>query len=211
MSWTAVIPLNAPLLRKSRLAAALAPVFRESLAEELYRHVVACVERAGLFSSIVTVSPAPPPAGMATRFWQQQAHDLNHELTSVRASTKGPLLVLNADLPLLTPDDLRVLVRSAEQTGCALACDRHGTGTNAVALLVDVPFAFSFGPGSLCAHSFSTPRATVVCRTGLACDLDTPDDVGHVLACELSLPERVEGLMYVAWASGAARRLSHAS
>lgn len=211
MSWTAVIPLNAPALRKSRLAAALSPVFREALAEEMYRHVVGCVERAGLFDTIVTLSPALPPVGVSTRLWQQQGANLNAELTSVRALTSGPLLVLNADLPLLAAEDLTALVTTAESTGCALAADRHGTGTNAVALLPGVPFVFAFGPGSLAAHAWSASRASVVCRAGLANDLDTPADIGHVLASQRSLPDQVEGLMYVAWASGAARRMAHAS
>lgn len=211
MSWTVVIPLNAPALRKSRLAAALSPTLREALAEEMYRHVVSCVEQTNLFESIVTLSPALPPAGVSTRLWTQQGSDLNAELRRVRASTSGPLLVLNADLPLLVAQDLSALVTTAERTGCALAVDRHGTGTNAVALLPGVPFVFAFGPGSLATHAWSAPRASVVCRAGLANDLDTPSDVGHVLASQRSLPDRVEGLMYVAWASGAARRMVHAS
>jgi 2-phospho-L-lactate guanylyltransferase len=211
MSWTAIIPLNAPALRKSRLAAALSPMFREALAEEMYRHVVGCVEQAGLFDTIVTLSPALPPAGVSTTLWFQRGADLNAELARVRAQSSGPLLVLNADLPLLAAEDLSALVRAAESTGCALAADRHGAGTNAVALLPGVPFVFAFGPGSLATHAWSAPRASVVCRAGLACDLDTPSDIGHVLASQRSLPDRVEGLMYVAWASGAARRVAHAS
>lgn len=211
MSWTAIIPLNAPALRKSRLAAALSPTLREALAEELYRHVVGCVERAGIFDTIVTLSPASPPAGVSTTLWQQHGADLNAELTRARAQTSGPLLVLNADLPLLGAEDLTVLVRSAQGAGCALAADRHGSGTNAVALLEGAPFRFAFGPGSLLAHSRSAREPQVVRRTGLACDLDTPADIGHVLALEHPLADRVEGLMYVAWASQATRLVAHAS
>jgi 2-phospho-L-lactate guanylyltransferase len=211
MSWTAVIPLNAPALRKSRLAAALSPLFREALAEELYRHVAGCVEQTGIFDTVVTLSPALPPAGMSTKLWLQQGADLNAELALVRTQTSGPLLVLNADLPLLAADDLSALVRAAESSGCAIAADRHGTGTNAVALLPGAPLSFAFGVGSLAAHSSSAPRASVVRRAGLACDLDTPADIGHVLALERPPPDRVEALLYLAWTSGAARRMAHAS
>jgi 2-phospho-L-lactate guanylyltransferase len=210
MTWTAIIPLNAPAQRKSRLSAALSALHRDALAEELYRHVMGCVERSALFHTVVTLSPALPPAGVPTKLWQQEGNDLNAELARARSLTSDPLLVLNADLPLLAPDDLLAFVDAAESAGCALAADRHGTGTNAVALLPGVPFVFAFGPDSLATHSLSAPQASVVHRAGLACDLDTPADIAHVLASGQSLPDRVEGLMYVAWSSGVARRMAHA-
>jgi len=141
MTWTAIIPLNAPAQRKSRLASALGPAQRAALAEELYRHVIGCVEQSGVFETVVTLSPALPPVAAPTKLWLQEGTDLNAELARARASllrsrargrasTSGPLLVLNADLPLLAPEDLRALVQAAESAGCALAADRHGTGTD---------------------------------------------------------------------------------
>lgn len=196
MSWTVVIPLNAPAQRKSRLSAALGAQHREALAEELYRHVLGCVERAGIFETVVTFSPSPSPA--LTRIWLQQGSDLNAELARARASLSGPLMVLNADLPLLSPQDLLALAKGAERTGCALAVDRHWSGTNAVALLPGVRFEFAFGPGSLSAHLQSAPQASVLRRAGLACDLDTPADIVHVLASGHALPARVDELMRAA-------------
>lgn len=198
MSWSAVIPLNVPARRKSRLSVVLGVQHRQALAEELYRHVLGCVVRAGIFESISTLSPALPPAGEPARFRLQVGPDLNAELARARALASGPLLVLNADLPLLAPEHLLALVKAAERTGCALAVDRHWVGTNAVALLPGVPFAYSFGPGSLAAHLQSAPQASVLRRAGLACDLDTPADIAHVLSAGRPLPERIHVLMRAA-------------
>lgn len=190
MTWTALIPLNAPMLRKSRLAPALGPARRAALAEELYRHVMRCVEAAGVFMRVFTLSP-PSTVVSGVRLVQQES-ELNAELTRVRTFLSSPLLVLNADLPLLAPEDLRALVAEAASTGCALAPDRHGTGTNATALLPGAPFQFSFGPGSLVKHLRSAHQPRVVCRTGLAYDLDTPADIAQLLAMACPLPGLVE-------------------
>jgi 2-phospho-L-lactate/phosphoenolpyruvate guanylyltransferase len=202
VNWTVLIPLNVPALRKSRLSGALAAQQREALAEALYRHVLGCVERAGLFRTVVTFSPAPSPVPTELRL--QRGSDLNVELARARCELSGPLLVLNADLPLLTPQDLRLLAEAAERTGCALAVDRHGSGTNAVALLPEVSFAFAFGRGSLSAHLQCASGASVLRRAGLACDLDTPADIAHVLASGHALPATVHELLL------GASRMAHA-
>jgi 2-phospho-L-lactate guanylyltransferase len=206
MTWMALIPLNAPARRKSRLAGALAAPQREALAEALYQHVLSCAERAGIFPKILTLSP--PPALAATR-WVQQESDLNVELARARTLLSTRLLVLNADLPLLEPSDLVALVEAAETAGCALAADRHGTGTNAVALLPGAPFRFAFGPGSLAAHRSAASHASLVWSTGLACDLDTPEDIAHVLASGHALPGPLERLMHAAHSSSATTKWAH--
>jgi 2-phospho-L-lactate guanylyltransferase len=139
----------------------------------------------------------------------QQDSDLNADFARARALLSGPLLVLNADLPLLAPAELLVLVEAAETFGCALAPDRHETGTNAVALLAGVPFRFAFGPGSLAAHQRSAPQASVVLYPGLACDLDTPADIAHLLASGHPLPDLVEGLLRGARTPESVRRVAH--
>jgi 2-phospho-L-lactate guanylyltransferase len=192
MSWTAVIPLNLPALRKSRLASVLSPGQRNTLAEALYQHVLGCVHASGLFTSVLTLSP-PPALALPTRRWIQRGKDLNAELNDVRHFVATRLLVLNADLPLLTTEDLRTLLVSAEAAGCAIAADRHGSGTNAVALLPEVRFSFAFGAGSLAAHLRAAPLASVVLRDGLACDLDTPEDLAHLL--RQRVPARIECLL----------------
>jgi len=60
---------------------------------------------------------------------------------------------------------------------CAIACDRHGIGTNAIAIADGRNFRFAFGWASFARHltEGGTGCARIV-RPGLACDIDTPAD-----------------------------------
>lgn len=91
----------------------------------------------------------------------------------------GRLLVIHADLPALTPDDVTALLD--DPAPVVLATDRTGTGTNAVVLTpVAHRFAFAFGAGSLQRHLDRAREqglvAAVVRRDGTSADLDTPED-----------------------------------
>src|SRR3546814_3537191 len=59
---------------------------------------------------------------------------LNPELEQARKLVAGDLIVLHADLPLLTPGDVTALIEAASESGLAIAPDRHRTGTHGLAL-----------------------------------------------------------------------------
>jgi 2-phospho-L-lactate guanylyltransferase len=86
------------------------------------------------------------------------------------------VVIVSADLPLLRSSDMDALLRSALAEGSAIAPDRHGTGTNALALVSARNCQFHFGRGSFAAHRGNMPAAAVVRRWGLALDVDTPHD-----------------------------------
>nr|WP_216645492.1 2-phospho-L-lactate guanylyltransferase [Isoptericola halotolerans] len=108
---------------------------------------------------------------------------LDHARERARRLGADRMLVVHADLPLLTGDDVgAVLTADAD---VVVATDRHATGTN----LLSVPlgghddgdgFSFRFGPGSRAAHEAEAAArgltSAVVHRTGSAADLDTIDD-----------------------------------
>jgi len=107
-----------------------------------------------------------------------EGRGLNAELESARTRFTGSgVLVLHADLPLLELIDIDVLIGAAEARGIAIAPDRHGSGTNALALLPHAQIAFRFGPDSFWLHREQAPDAMIVERQGLRLDLDTPDDL----------------------------------
>ena len=196
MSWTALVPVKGAAERKTRLASVMDAAHRRELSDQLYRHVVRCLSEIGLVDQIIVVSPALPPANVPVQLWLQQESSLNAEFERIRRAIAGPLMVVNADLPLLETEDLVALADAAEQQGCAVAPDRHGTGTNAVALLPDAPFSFAFGPDSLALHVASAHgRACLVERTGLAYDLDTLADIEAVLTLGRLLPPDVARLL----------------
>jgi 2-phospho-L-lactate guanylyltransferase len=130
---------------------------------------------------------------------------LDHARRGVRAASAGPvrLLVVHADLPLLTPDDVTAVLDAPADV--VVATDRHGTGTNLLALPLLFPscqdesrvdrrhvltasgeqeYGFRFGTGSRAAHEAEASRlglsSAVVHRPGTAADLDTVDDLADL-------------------------------
>src|SRR3546814_20566370 len=98
------------------------------------------------------------------------------------------MIFIHGDLPLLVPEEIDALIQAAGG-GCALAPDRHGSGTNAIALMAAAPFEFAFGENSLALHrTTSGRRAAIVRRLGLSLDVDTPDDLDAAIAAGFSMP-----------------------
>ncbi len=102
------------------------------------------------------------------------------------------LLVVHADLPLLTPADVDAVATA--RADVVVATDRHGTGTNLLAVPRVGDHAFRFGAGSRAAHEAEAARhglrAAVVLRPGTAADLDTIDDVAEL---PLAVRDRLVG------------------
>ena len=121
---------------------------------------------------------SPSPVG--TGHWvPDHGRGLNEELSEARSGpATGPLVVLLADLPLLTIDDVDALLASADRCGRSIAPDRHLTGTNAIALADGDPIAWHFGAASFARHRVVLgPGHGVVERPGLLLDCDTPADL----------------------------------
>ncbi len=90
----------------------------------------------------------------------------------------APIAVFHADLPRLGAEDVAALLAAGERGGCAIAPDRHGTGTNALAIGDGRAFSFAFGADSFARHRAQAgERFEIVTRPGLALDVDTPDDL----------------------------------
>ena len=177
MNWTAIIPLKPAGERKTRLAARLSQTERLQLGGLLFAHVASVLQQVGEIGRIVLLSGAAP------RDWSGDwrldgGRGLNPELQAARAAIDGPLLVIHADLPLVVAADISALLSAAEAAGCAIAPDRHGAGTNALALHDQRAFSFGFGPGSFARHARQAgTHCHFVRRPGLALDIDTPDDL----------------------------------
>jgi 2-phospho-L-lactate guanylyltransferase len=110
-------------------------------------------------------------------------HGLNTEIASA-THTLGDtrVAVIHGDLPFLTVDDVSALLASGEN-GYGIAPDRHGSGTNAMALRDACGFSFGFGQNSFHYHSAQAKgRAQIIRRHGLAFDIDTADDLADAVA-----------------------------
>lgn len=174
------MPFKGGATAKQRLAPAIGGDQRAALARKMHAHVIACLAACPQVERTLTLSPRSD--GLPGAWWADEGRGLNAELAAARQALAGSnLLVVHADLPLLEPGDIAALTAAAERSGLALAPDRHGAGTNAIALRNDAPFRFGFGEGSFAAHA-RQGTAEVVERRGLSHDVDTPDDLQHIVS-----------------------------
>ncbi len=177
-SWTTILPLKLSADRKSRLAPVLTLEQRRELSDRMALHVVAQLRDVPAVDEIILLSPQPVAAWSVTH-QLDHGRGLNAELVDLAARIHGPLLVIHGDLPLVSAEDVSALIKAAEAAGSAIAPDRHGQGTNALALtIVPADFAFAFGPDSFALHKQRLgDTLAIVERGGLACDIDTPNDL----------------------------------
>ncbi|MEC3909124.1 2-phospho-L-lactate guanylyltransferase [Sphingobium sp. CR2-8] len=175
--WTAVIPFKGSAARKTRLAGLFSPKQRDRLSYAMLEHTIAVLASCYAVREIAVLSDMRP-SGWDGRLINDRGQGLNTELGSLtRSPSIRRLLIIHADLPLLKPQDIADLLDVAGQTSMAIAPDHIGTGTNAIALNDPTGFAFGFGPDSFVWHvEAGRGRAGIVRRTGLALDMDTPDD-----------------------------------
>ena len=185
--WRAVVPIKLSADTKSRLAGLLSPGERRALGERMARHVLAMLDASKSFDQITILSP-DRPEWWAREWAFDRGRGLNAELTAWRAEQgAAPVLVIHADLPLLTADDVAGLLATAESSGVALATDRAGTGSNALAIADGRDLNFRFGADSRSFHAVQARTMPVLASTGLAADLDTPDDAAFVEALGFAL------------------------
>lgn len=177
--WLAVIPLKQEPDRKTRLAGWLTDEQRRQLSRLMFDHVAGVLARVKAVREVALLSETRPE-GWSGRLFADRRRGLNAELAAVADECgSSPLLVIHADLPLVSEADVTALLAAAER-GYALAPDRHGTGTNALALRDPAGFSFAFGPGSFARHcAADRPRPVAVLRRGLSLDIDAPQDLNE--------------------------------
>jgi len=181
----ALVPVKRRADCKSRLAGRLGAEARLSLVRFMLEHVLGSLAAAPSIGRIAVVSPerdnVPPEIavlGDAGRGLNEALNDAQREILSHGASE---LVVLPADLPMVTAADIESLVRTGRQSGFALAADVGGTGTNALFLPPAAGFRFQFGPGSCQRHVAEAIRLGLrpglVRARGLEFDVDTIGDL----------------------------------
>ena len=186
MIWTVLVPLKPPGERKTRLAGVLSIDQCDALADQLFRHVTSVLRQTPIIGRMILLS-AQPTIGGAIEWICDKGEGLNEALEVARVTLGTvPLIVLHPDLPLLNVMDITMLA-DAGLGGCAIAPDRHGTGTNAIALAPGHVFRFAFGAASLAAHRAQGSHA-LVDREGLVLDLDTPEDLAALRARRVAHP-----------------------
>jgi len=189
-----IVPHRGLEQAKTRLATSLSPEERIFLASQLLQRVLRVSRE--VTDDIVVISPSRPlreiVEGSGARLAVQRGMGLNEGLEEARfdaiADDIGTMVVLHGDLPNLQAADVETMLTSLPpdgSPGVAIAPDRAGTGTNGLVLRPPGVIGFRFGTGSFALHVAEVERAGVplvaVNRTGLAFDLDTPEDLARWL------------------------------
>lgn len=188
MIWSALVPLKAPAEGKRRLSQRLSPDQRARLSLALFERTVRVLRSVPEIGAVYLLSETKP-GGWTGGWLRDECRGLNAEIEAARAALGAvPLLVIHSDLPLVEAADVAVLLDRARLDGAQIAPDRHGKGTNAIALMPGRAFRFAFGPGSLARHRAQAGEASLLRRPGLALDCDTPDDLDLALAAGFMLP-----------------------
>ncbi|MEH6634535.1 MAG: 2-phospho-L-lactate guanylyltransferase [Halioglobus sp.] len=182
---------------KSRLSGLLRPSERRALAQAMAEDVLAVLSRHAQIDRVTLVSDDPGAGMLAAQyqveFWDERtmgAVGLNAVIQAASerllSASASPLVVLHADLPLLTEADITEVLRVQQQlAGLVIACDQRGTGTNLLAFTRDSTPQFCFGADS-CARHIAVAHAAgmpvqVVRRFGIAVDVDEPQDMQTVI------------------------------
>jgi 2-phospho-L-lactate/phosphoenolpyruvate guanylyltransferase len=201
MSLWAIVPVK-PLRRgKSRLSAILSEEERNQLNHHLFTHTIEVLKEVDAISDILVVSrdshvlTQSREMGVRT-VTENGTPELNNALLRASLfvktfSTEG-VLIVPADLPLLTPSDvIEFLNARTTSPMIVIAPDRRREGTNM--LLSDPPdlLTFSFGGQSFDRHSrlARSHGATVIEHHNehIALDLDVPEDY-QLLSSKISNP-----------------------
>jgi 2-phospho-L-lactate guanylyltransferase len=193
VSIWAIVPVRPFAEGKSRLAALLSRDERARLNAVFFRHTLAIAMQAVGRGSTLVVSSSESLLEMAAAqgartLMEEPPHELNAALTQAArwAMAEGAtaLLSVSCDLPFLTAADLRDMLDGAAGADLVIASDRLGTGTNAMLVRPPLGLPYRYGSGSFAAHLAAAHAAglatRIICRPGLAFDIDTPDDLGQM-------------------------------
>ncbi len=204
----AVVPVRGLPAGKRRLAALLDVPARNSLVRAMLDDVVAALAGAERIDRVVIASrdaaARDEAARLGVEFLDQTALQLGYnravEYAQAALADAEALLVVPADVPLLTPDAVDLVVATAPDGPAIVVAPAHNGGTNGLFLRPPGVIRPQFGPSSARAHAQAAAaagEAGVPYRLAQidvwAYDLDTPADLrllGEVLP---QLPEEIAG------------------
>jgi 2-phospho-L-lactate guanylyltransferase len=200
VSLWAIVPVKPFRQAKSRLASVLGDEERLVLSREMLRTVLAALTGVSRVERTLVVSRDPEALSLGrqlgartlserSRFASRRGPpiDLNQALVLATKAAVGSgasaILVLPADLPLVTVQDVQALIELAEPPPVVvLSPDRRRDGTNALLASPASLIEYAFGQASYDRHRAAVlaagARLAVCDRPGLALDLDLPEDLG---------------------------------
>ena len=187
----ALVPVKALAFGKSRLSSCLTPEARQALSRAMLTDVLHSALHASAVDRVVVVSSDASLLLLASQLGALTVDEeyprglngavavgtdfcLQHGATAV--------LVLLADLPLVTVDDVDLLFRSMNGTPkIVLVPCKEGDGTNAFLRVPPLVIPSQFGGPSLDAHRHVAQRTGIPCQViedpRIAFDVDSVEDL----------------------------------
>ncbi len=182
----AVVPLKNLKLAKSRLSNILAEGERQELVLAMFDDVLVSLRASHFIDEIFLVADKyfDPVADvqMITEI-KNRGYDeaIIEALKDSRINQAQAMLILPADLPLVSRDELNTLIRDQEDRSIRIAGARDQDGTNAIVMKPPHLLATSFGVGSFKRHKKIAKALSVkieeVNLPGLSFDVDTEKDL----------------------------------
>lgn len=201
MTLWAIIPVK-PLRRgKSRLAGALSEDERAELNRTLLQNTLKTLSDIKELEEVLVISRDPQALTIARNYGARTVREdgqpeLNTALKRATVvaqvyATRG-VLVLPADLPLITREDVQTLIERAEDPPVVvIAPDRHEKGTNALLISPSGLIEYDFGDDSFQRHCDLVRKAgarlEIVNLPNLGLDLDVPEDLELIRSLEKSM------------------------
>lgn len=191
MTIWAIVPVK-PLRRgKSRLADVLSEEERTRLNRLFLEHILQVLNQTPGIGQKLVVSRDPAALAIAREFTARtlledgsQQLNLALERATLVAKTYGAngVLILPADIPLATSEDLqKVLTTAKRHPSVTIVPDRHENGTNALLVVPPGAIKYQYGPGSFHTHCELARQnglnLQILHSTNLGLDLDTPADL----------------------------------
>ncbi len=190
MKATAILPVKRFAEAKQRLAGGMGASHRAELAAAMLEDALEAIAATRSIERTIVVTGDPRATEIAAARGAAVLPDPDaggHSgaaLAGIERAIElgaGGVVLLPIDCPLLAPRELERLLTGMPEHYVAVVPDRHGTGTNALALAPPDAIEPSFGEGSCARHIGLAREAGVPYAIeelpSLALDLDTPADV----------------------------------
>jgi len=190
----AIVPVNVLRKSKARLSPILSARERAQLTVAMLADVLYALRKVRRIRSVTVVSADKDAGKIAMRFganflWEGNRRGLNKGVRlAIRNSERrgaSAVLVIHADLPLLTPREIQRFLVKSRGYPMALAPSKDGRGTNALLLHPPQVIAPVFGKDSFRRHlSLSSQRGIsrrVLRFRGISFDMDEPRDLVELM------------------------------
>lgn len=190
MSLWVIIPVKPLKNAKSRLASVLLPEERYDLAQAMLRHVLSVATAIQNVTGVLVISRDAKALAIARELGAKTllegtVSNLNPALMRATMVVKtwraDAVLILPADLPFVSVEDVRAIIDMGQDRSIVIATDRGLDGTNA--LLVRPPGAleYEYGAGSFARHVEQAEgvgmRVLRYQSEQLSLDIDVPGDL----------------------------------